>query len=82
LETATAGWAAGLLAGVAMYFRTRSAQSTDRRVVLAGPAAGRRPDHHRPDPGRPRFGRRASRPGNRTGIDEPGRVITGTLSSR
>jgi len=36
VQTATAGWAAAFLAGVAMYFQTRSARATDRRVVLAG----------------------------------------------
>ncbi|MGW4741695.1 ABC transporter permease [Nocardia xishanensis] len=36
VETATAGWAAAFLAGVAMYFQVRSARATDRRLVLAG----------------------------------------------
>jgi hypothetical protein len=41
LETATAGWAAAFLAGVAMYFQTAAARDTDRRVVIAGLPAGR-----------------------------------------
>jgi hypothetical protein len=36
VPTATAGWAAGFLAGVAMYFQTRSSRAADRRLVLAG----------------------------------------------
>ena len=82
VETATAGWAAGFLAGIAMYFQTRSARTTDRRVVLAGLPAQRLV---------------AARISTglalaimvsaaallalvaRTGIDEPGRVIAGTL---
>jgi hypothetical protein len=40
VELATAGWAAGFIAGVAMYFQTATTRSTDRRVVIAGlPAA-------------------------------------------
>src|SRR6266508_3609754 len=36
VETATAGWAAGFLAGVAMYFQVAAARDTDRRLVVAG----------------------------------------------
>ena len=36
VQTATAGWAAGFLAGVAMYFQARAARAADRRLVLAG----------------------------------------------
>ena len=36
VETATAGWAAAFLAGIAMYFQTASTRETDRRVVIAG----------------------------------------------
>jgi len=40
VETATAGWASGFLAALAMYFQTCQANSADRRLVLAGlPAA-------------------------------------------
>lgn len=41
VETATAGWAAGFLAGIAMYFQVAAARSTDRRLVLAGMKATR-----------------------------------------
>jgi hypothetical protein len=33
---ATAGWAAGFLAGIAMYFQVSAARDADRRAVLAG----------------------------------------------
>lgn len=36
LEQATAGWAAGFLAGVAMYFQVSAARDTDRRLLLCG----------------------------------------------
>ncbi|MBN9151123.1 MAG: ABC transporter permease [Cryobacterium sp.] len=36
VELATAGWAAGFIAGVAMYFQTATTRGTDRRVVIAG----------------------------------------------
>ena len=36
VETATAGWAAAFLAGIAMYFQTAATRETDRRVVIAG----------------------------------------------
>ena len=36
VETATAGWAAGFLAAIGMYFQTAATRDTDRRVVLAG----------------------------------------------
>lgn len=35
-ETATAGWTAGFVAAIAMYFQVRSARAADRRLVLAG----------------------------------------------
>lgn len=41
VETATAGWAAGFLAGIAMYFQTAATRDTDRRVVIAGLPAAR-----------------------------------------
>lgn len=41
VPTATAGWAAAFLAGVAMYFQTRAARAADRRLVLAGLAPRR-----------------------------------------
>ena len=36
VETATAGWAAGFLSGLAMYFQVRSARAADRRLLMAG----------------------------------------------
>lgn len=36
VETATAGWAAAFLAGIAMYFQTAATRATDRRLVIAG----------------------------------------------
>jgi hypothetical protein len=41
VETASAGWAAAFLAGVAMYFQTAATRDTDRRVVIAGLPASR-----------------------------------------
>lgn len=35
-EAASAGWTAGFVAAVAMYFQVRSARAADRRLVLAG----------------------------------------------
>lgn len=36
IEVATAGWAAGFLAGIAMYFQVSAARQADQRLVLAG----------------------------------------------
>lgn len=36
VQTATAGWAAGFIAALAMYFQVRGARDADRRLVLAG----------------------------------------------
>lgn len=81
-QTATAGWAAGFLSGLAMYFQIRSARAADKRLLLAGLRVSRL---------------LAARAGTgllmaglvslvalialvaRTGIDHPGRVIVGTL---
>ncbi|HEY9266180.1 ABC transporter permease (plasmid) [Mycolicibacterium vanbaalenii] len=81
-QIATAGWAAGFLSGLAMYFQVRSAHAADRRMLLAGVSSARL---------------LAARAGTgllmaglvttvalialavRTGIDNPGRVIAGTL---
>ncbi|MFD0374963.1 ABC transporter permease [Streptomyces sp. NPDC127112] len=41
VQTATAGWAAGFIAAVAMYFQLRGARAADRRLVLAGLAPAR-----------------------------------------
>ena len=81
-QTATAGWAAGFLSGLAMYFQIRSARVADKRMLLAGLPVVRL---------------LAARAGTgllmaalvsavalislavRIGIDHPGRVIAGTL---
>src|SRR4029450_4394321 len=81
-QTATAGWAAGFLSGLAMYFQIRSARGADKRMQLA-----RLP--------RPRLLPARAGPGLlmaglvsavalaalavRTGIDHPARVIVGAL---
>lgn len=82
LETTTAGWAAGFLSSLAMYFQVRSARAADTRMLLAGLSRGRL------------IAARASTGlllaamvsavaltalVVRTGIDSPGRVITGTF---
>ncbi|WP_137990793.1 ABC transporter permease [Streptomyces vilmorinianum] len=41
VQTATAGWAAGFIAAIAMYFQMRAARAADRRLVLAGLAPRR-----------------------------------------
>ncbi|MDZ4269897.1 MAG: ABC transporter permease [Mycobacterium sp.] len=82
LETTTAGWAAGFLSSLAMYFQIRSARAADKRMLLAGLPPARLI---------------AARAGTglllaglvsavalaalavRTGIDDPGRAIAGTL---
>ncbi|WP_367318666.1 ABC transporter permease [Streptomyces sp. HUAS ZL42] len=41
VQAATAGWAAGFIAAIAMYFQLRAARAADRRLVLAGLATHR-----------------------------------------
>lgn len=41
VQVVTAGWAAGFLAAVAMYFQVSGARGTDRRLVIAGLPAAR-----------------------------------------
>jgi ABC-2 family transporter protein len=41
LQVVSAGWAAGVLSAVAMYFQMREAHAADRRVVLSGLPAWR-----------------------------------------
>ena len=36
VETATAGWVVGFLAGIATYFQTAATRDTDRCLVIAG----------------------------------------------
>jgi hypothetical protein len=40
-ETSTAGWTAGFVAAIAMYFQVRSARAADRRLVISGLPASR-----------------------------------------
>jgi hypothetical protein len=41
VQTVTAGWAAGFLAAIAMYFQVSAARRTDRRLVISGLPAAR-----------------------------------------
>ena len=41
VETAAVGWAAGFLAGIALYFQLRAARAADRRLVLASLSSAR-----------------------------------------
>lgn len=81
-QTATSGWAAGFLSGLAMYFQIRSARRADKRLQLAGLPAARL------------LAARActgllmaslvsavalAALAVRTGIENPARVIVGTL---
>jgi hypothetical protein len=78
---ATAGWAAGFLAGIAMYFQVAGAREADRALVLAG-LPTRRLVAARLSAG---LGLAVVAGGTalaaltvRTGIDSPGRAIAGT----
>ena len=82
--TASAGWAAGFLAGIAMYFQVAAARDADRALVLAGLPA-RRLVAARLSAG---LGLAALAGTTalvalalRTGIDNPGRAIAGTVMS-
>jgi hypothetical protein len=82
VQTATAGWAAGFLAAIGMYFQTAATRPVDRRVVIAGLR-----------PARLVAARLAAglvlalfaaalavtALAVRAGIDAPGRVVAGTL---
>ncbi|MFZ5850083.1 MAG: ABC transporter permease [Actinomycetota bacterium] len=82
VETATAGWAAGFLAAIAMYFQVSAARDADRRLVIAG-LPGARLVAARLLAGlalavlvtAAALGALALR----SGIDEPARVVVGTL---
>jgi hypothetical protein len=82
VQIATAGWAAGFLAGIAMYFQTASARDADRRLVLSG-LPTRRLVAARLTTGlilALLAGTAAvAALAMRTGVDDPGRVVAGTL---
>ena len=82
VATATAGWAAAFLAGIAMYFQVSAARDADRGLVVAGLPAGRLVA------ARLAAGLALALLASavalvalqvRTGIDEPARVIVGTV---
>ena len=81
VATATAGWAAAFLAGIAMYFQVSAARDADRGLVVAGLPA-RRLVAARLAAGLA-LAMLASATALvalqlRTGIDQPARVIAGT----
>jgi hypothetical protein len=82
VPTVTAGWAAAFLAGVAMYFQTSSAHDVDRRLVISGLRPARLVA------ARLAAGLALAAVAStaalaalaaRTGIDDPVRVVTGTM---
>jgi len=84
VETVTAAWAAAFLAGIAMYFQTATTRETDRRVVIAGfPAARLVLARLLTGLTLAVFASTAALVALaiRTGIDDPGPVIGGTLMS-
>ncbi|HEU5110510.1 MAG TPA: hypothetical protein VFT95_18370 [Micromonosporaceae bacterium] len=81
VATATAGWAAGFLAGVAMYFQTAAARDADRGLVIAGPPAGRLVTARLGTGlalGVLASGAALAALWARTGIDDPARAVAGT----
>jgi len=83
IQTATAGWAAGFLAAIAMYFQVSGARGTDRRLVISGLAAARLVTARLAAglalaalASAAALAALAARTG---GIADPGRVIAGTL---
>ena len=82
VETTTAGWAAGFLAGIAMYFQTSAARDVDRRLVLSGLSVTRLVAA-RLAAGLAlavlASGAALLALAARSGIDRPGRVVAGTL---
>ncbi len=82
VQTATAGWAAAFLAGIAMYFQTAATRDVDRRVVIAGLPAGRLALARLLTGGCLALLAAATALvalAIRTGIDSPVRAVTGTL---
>ena len=82
VQTVTAGWAAGFIAAVAMYFQVRAARAADRRLALAG-LRPRRLATARAATGLALAAVASAAAlatlAARTGIGHPGRVIAGTL---
>src|SRR6266702_4290392 len=82
VQTVTAGWAAGFIAAVAMYFQVRAARAADRRLALAG-LRPRRLATARAVTGLALAAVASAAAlatlAARTGIGHPGRVIAGTL---
>ena len=79
VETASAGWAAGFLAGIAMYFQTAATRETDRRLVLAGLPASTLVLARVLTGVAIAAGASLAALAARTGLDAPGRVVAGTL---
>ncbi len=82
VQTATAGWAAAFLAGIAMYFQTAATRDTDRRVVIAGIPASRLALARLLTGGCLALLAATTALialAARTGIDSPGRAVAGTL---
>jgi hypothetical protein len=82
VQTATAGWAAAFLAGVAMYFQTSATRDVDRRVVIAGLPAIRLVAARLLTGGALAVFASAvaiAALALRVGIDSPARVVAGTL---
>src|SRR6266568_4968454 len=82
VQTVTAGWAAGFVAAIAMYFQVAAARDTDRRLVIAGLPTTRLVD------ARLASGLAVALLAGaaalvalqlRTGIDQPERLVAGTL---
>jgi len=82
VETASAGWAAAFLAGIAMYFQTAATRETDRRVVIAGLSARTLVVARLLTGSALAIGASIAALvalAARTGLDNPARVIAGTL---
>jgi ABC-2 family transporter protein len=82
VQAVTAGWAAAFIAAIAAYFQVRAARAADRRLVLAGLPA-RRLTAARAVTGLALAAAASAAAvvtlAARTGVEHPGRVITGTF---
>jgi len=83
VQTVTAGWAAGFLAAIAMYFQVSGARGTDRRLVISGLPAARlvaaRLLAGLTLAGVAAAAALAALAARNGGIDDAGRVLAGTL---